>query len=245
MRSVWLTRDPPATDTPQMPAGVRADKATRRALLAQLLTTVVQAAPGSKLSFTAWASPPSANGGFSADPVAAIAAAANAPLPMAAHDPHVWFTVPDIADIVNSCRVLSELQPLRPVIIVEAGLPDEASAAQVEDALRESHAALWVISQNVDTSGGYSNDYGTASEMPYLLRQGSLGLNAARNLAIASGGLHHVPSKNVSVVTIATLLAAQQLVTYRRPASSSASAKLSVTVSRKDTKVAAPAWPPK
>ncbi len=246
----WLTQNVPPASAPQTPAGqhVTSEGARLAKLKTDAQAAVVRllaASSGSRLSFVAWADPPLIQAGFSSDAATAIKTAEGLHLPMFSFDPSSGMSSPDVANIVNACRAFVEMQEPRPVVLVDDGFPDETLAPRVEDALKASHASLWVITSNVDTDPGRSEDSGTRSEMPYILRKMSLGVTAAANVAIASGGWRLEPSKDVTVDTLATLIAAQQLVTYRRPSSSGPPAKLSVTVSRKDIKVAAPTWPPK
>ncbi len=265
MHIAWLTRSVSmvltaaqlpalAGRTPQNQARLAQVDALFRGWIAHMLAV----APKSELSLVAWSDPPTAHAGFGTDVAAVLKAETDlgAQLPMTTDSRTGAVSTIDVTDIVNACRAMRDAQAGRAAIIIETGFADESLAPRVEEALRQSGVALWVLADNINTDPrAYVNSIGARSigpganlpdsAVPSALRQFSLGLNAAKNVAVASGGWRIVHSPKGNIDTIATLLATQQLVTYRRPVSVTAATKLAVTVSRKNVEVAATSWPPK
>jgi hypothetical protein len=230
--------------------------ADREVTFASSLAQLLAAAPGTQLSLTAQSSVPAlVASGFAGDVKAAIHGAVVAGRELAA------FSTP--GEVINVCDVLRSMHSGRAEIVMTEAFaeePSDATQQRMLDALRMANATLWVVAKPVSTDPEmpvYEGRSGVPMtplfEVPDIrqaevFRQLSLGLNAARNLAIASGG-RYIPVENgppgtpKALSTLAAMLAGEYRVTYSRPVGAPTPAKLVVKTARPGTNVAAPQWP--
>jgi hypothetical protein len=158
--------------------------------------------------------------------------------------------------IIAACQKIIANPSGHPVIVLSGGFvdrPDDTTQQQISDALRQAHAAVWLVTNHFTPFGEddpqtTTTHSGRVVESSDPFRESpeshaaSRGFAAAKSLAEASGGRFLDITEKRS---LDTMLAAEYRVTYTRPAGTKLPDTLSITDTEFRSSVTAPRWAPR